>query len=66
MESGRIVGAEALLRWRHPVLGLVPRTIFCPRHAMPACWGGWRSGYSARRPGSRKTGDGRAGRAASA
>lgn len=28
LKSGRIVKAEALLRWRHPVLGMVPPTEF--------------------------------------
>ena len=28
LADGRIVGAEALLRWRHPVLGLVPPSTF--------------------------------------
>ena len=30
LRSGRIVGAEALLRWRHPVRGLVSPGVFVP------------------------------------
>jgi len=29
-ESGRVIGAEALVRWRHPVRGLVPPNDFIP------------------------------------
>lgn len=30
LESGRIIGMEALLRWRHPQLGLIPPQQFIP------------------------------------
>lgn len=30
METGRIIGAEALVRWQHPEMGLVPPGMFIP------------------------------------
>lgn len=30
LSTGRIVAAEALARWRHPELGLIPPTVFIP------------------------------------
>lgn len=30
LRRGGVVGAEALLRWQHPMLGLLPPGIFAP------------------------------------
>ena len=36
LRSGGIVGAEALLRWRHPTLGLLPPGQFLLKAQLPA------------------------------
>ena len=28
--TGMMIGAEALVRWRHPELGLIPPSVFIP------------------------------------
>ena len=30
IETGRVIGLEALLRWKHPTLGLIPPSVFIP------------------------------------
>ena len=30
MRSGKVVGAEALIRWQHPTMGLLPPATFLP------------------------------------
>ncbi|MFX8235353.1 EAL domain-containing protein, partial [Acinetobacter baumannii] len=30
LAQGRVVGFEALMRWRHPTRGLVPPSVFIP------------------------------------
>ena len=44
MRTGNVVGAEALIRWRHPVRGLLPPGLFLPvieDHAMAIDVGEW-------------------------
>lgn len=51
LRSGRIAGAEALVRWRHPSLGLLPPGTFLPQAEssglMPAI-GAWILGEACR------------------
>ena len=44
MRTGRMVGAEALIRWQHPDKGLLPPAVFLPvieNHALSAEVGEW-------------------------
>lgn len=44
MTDGKITGAEALLRWKHPVLGAVSPAVFIPiaeQHGLIDCLGEW-------------------------
>ena len=42
--SGEIIGFEALLRWKHPIFGMVPPNIFVPlaeKNGLIISMGGW-------------------------
>lgn len=44
MRSGQVIGAEALIRWRHPERGLLPPSAFLPlisRHSLEVDLGRW-------------------------
>ena len=44
MRTGQVLGAEALVRWNHPTLGLLPPARFLPNiqnHALCLALGGW-------------------------
>ncbi|WP_153109560.1 EAL domain-containing protein [Propionivibrio limicola] len=44
MRSGKVIGAEALIRWQHPEKGLLPPSVFLPvieNHAMAIDIGEW-------------------------
>ena len=44
MRSGKVIGAEALIRWQHPEKGLLPPAIFLPvieDHALAVSIGEW-------------------------
>ena len=44
MRSGKIIGAEALIRWQHPEKGILPPSVFLPvveNHAMAIDIGEW-------------------------
>lgn len=44
MRTGRVIGAEALIRWRHPERGLLPPSVFLPvveEHPLSVTLGQW-------------------------
>jgi diguanylate cyclase (GGDEF)-like protein/PAS domain S-box-containing protein len=44
MRSGKVIGAEALIRWRHPIKGLLPPAVFLPvieEHVLSIQVGEW-------------------------